>query len=884
MKKIYFAFLFLFSLALANNAQVWSVYDGSVLPVNTDDGIQLDIHNINDDTPGVGFHVEVIDDPNNPGNKILDYRNPDGRTTYRYNFPAEFTGTGYTLIARLKGNGDGVTYDRVFDIRWDNGNQGTRDEIRIWYDGRVEIEKANVTGDPGSTWDPNEWHTYRIVVSGDVSTIYIDESPNAFISGTTTATTTNKYMKFGDGSGEHIGGYIDWIAVDMTGAYAPGEGAAIPDTLLMATPSNNASLASLTPDVGTLVPDFDPDVTIYDLEIPGTSSGVTLTAVADYFASSISGDGLISAPGTVTITVTAQDGSTKDYVVNITVAVVLSDDATLSDISVSAGTLTPAFDAGVFAYTLEVPFGTTSVAVSASPANGGATVAGTGDITVPGTATILVTAEDGETSLTYEITITEAEPLAQGWNVYDASVLPVNTNDGIQLEIHNVNDNSPGAGFQVQIINDPDNAGNKILDYRNPDGKTTYRYSFPDEFNGNEYTLMARLKGNGESETFDRVFDMRWDNAIQGTRDEIRIWYDQRVEIEKADVTAIPGTSWDPNEWHLYRITVVGDVSTVYLDESPVALISGTTTSTTTNKYMKFGDGSGEHVGGYVDWIAVDLSGAYAPGEGAAIPDSLLLVPGSGDANLVSLTPDPGTLVPDFDPAVVSYDLEIPNSSSEVTLTAVADYFAATVGGDGLISAPGTATITVTAQDGATKDYVVNITVAATLSDDATLASLTPGAGTLDPAFSSDITTYDLELPGGSISVTFTAETTHANATVSGDGEFSNVPGTATLTVTAEDGTTTKDYTVNVTVSTVGVEGYKDNGFGIYPNPASGVFTLKGAPGVRITVLNAVGSMVSEFTMTEDSRTISTEKYKQGIYFVRMDSKDHVTVKKLIIK
>jgi hypothetical protein len=473
---------------------------------------------------------------------------------------------------------------------------------------------------------------------------------------------------------------------------------------------------------------------------------------------------------------------------------------------------------------------------------------------------------------------------AQVWSVYDGSVLPVNTDNGVQLDIHNVNDNSPGPGFSVQIIDDPDNPGNKILDYRNPDGKTTYRYNFPAEFTGTNYTLVARLKGNGDAVAYDRVFDMRWDNAIQGTRDEIRIWYDQRVEIEKADVTAIPGTSWNPNEWHIYRITVVGDVSTIYIDESPVALVSGTTTSTTTNKYMKFGDGSGEHVGGYVDWIAVDLSGAYAPGEGAAIPDSLLLVPGSNDASLSSLTTDIGTLVPDFDPAVTSYDLEIPNTSSEVTLTADADYFAATVNGDGLISAPGTATITVTAQDGTTKNYVVNITVTASLSDDATLASLTPGAGTLDPAFSSDVTAYSLELPGGSTAVTLTTETTHPNATVSGDGEFTNVPGTATITVTAEDGTTTKDYVVTITVSTVGIDGYNFNSFGIYPNPASGIFTVKGAPGIRVTVLNTVGSVISTFEMTGENRRVSTDKYQSGIYFVKMDAMDHTTVRKLIIE
>ena len=120
MKKFYFLTLFILFAGLTLQAQEWSVYAGNVLPVDSNTGTMLDISAVADDSPGAGFIVEVMDDTENPGNKILKYFNPDGKTTYRYNFPAEFTGTAYTIAARLKGNGDGVTYHRIFDMRWDN--------------------------------------------------------------------------------------------------------------------------------------------------------------------------------------------------------------------------------------------------------------------------------------------------------------------------------------------------------------------------------------------------------------------------------------------------------------------------------------------------------------------------------------------------------------------------------------------------------------------------------------------------------------------------------------------------------------------------------------------------------------------------------------------
>ncbi len=82
--------------------------------------------------------------------------------------------------------------------------------------------------------------------------------------------------------------------------------------------SGDADLRNLAARVGTLVPDFDPAVTEYSIELPEGSTGDTLVARAHPNAS-VSGAGPVPAPDTATVVVTADNGSTKEYVVIITV-------------------------------------------------------------------------------------------------------------------------------------------------------------------------------------------------------------------------------------------------------------------------------------------------------------------------------------------------------------------------------------------------------------------------------------------------------------------------------------------------------------------------------------------------------------------------------------
>jgi hypothetical protein len=190
---------------------------------------------LSQDNPGEGFVEEIIDDPDIAGNKILKYLQPTASNTrmYRHKFDESYTGTEFTLIARIKGENDPV-YDRAFDLQWRHGNVNRRDEFRIYTAlNKFKLEKAQE--EINTEIDLFAWHTYRIAVYGDSSAVFIDENPVPIISGVSRESTSDRYIKIADGSSAAIGGYLDWCILDLSGAYGPGEGLPIPDYLYVDT-------------------------------------------------------------------------------------------------------------------------------------------------------------------------------------------------------------------------------------------------------------------------------------------------------------------------------------------------------------------------------------------------------------------------------------------------------------------------------------------------------------------------------------------------------------------------------------------------------------------------------------------------------------------------
>lgn len=172
----------------------------------------------------------------------------------------------------------------------------------------------------------------------------------------------------------------------------------------------------------------------------------------------------------------------------------------------------------------------------------------------------------------------------------------------------------------------------------------------------------------------------------------------------------------------------------------------------------------------------------------------------SSDATLSDLKID-GSTVEGFSPSVFNYSVELPYGT---TVVPTVDYITSHSGASATVSdassLPGTSTVNVTAQDGlSTQAYSIEFTIAAP-GTDASLSSLLVD-GEIVTGFIPTIYDYFVELPFGTTLVPeVTAFASDSNAAVLITPAIS-LPGITSLTVTAEDGTTTMDYSVSFTVA-----------------------------------------------------------------------------------
>ena len=196
---------------------------------------------------------------------------------------------------------------------------------------------------------------------------------------------------------------------------------------------------------------------------------------------------------------------------------------------------------------------------------------------------------------------------------------------------------------------------------------------------------------------------------------------------------------------------------------------------------------------------------------GTASYSVVVAPPLSGNANLASLTINEVALSPSFSASTTTYNLgEVAYSVSKLTISATPEDAKASVSikGANLSVGDNTIKITVTAENGATKTYKINVKRQQdpnyVPSADATLTGIEISSGTLSPIFSKDIENYIVYLPyesiGSEFTVTGTATDSKAQGVESGKID-SLVEGvnTVALICTAEDGST-KTYTISIVV------------------------------------------------------------------------------------
>ncbi|WP_374948969.1 cadherin-like beta sandwich domain-containing protein [Mucilaginibacter sp.] len=198
---------------------------------------------------------------------------------------------------------------------------------------------------------------------------------------------------------------------------------------LIALNDDNADLSyiNLNPDVARTTT-TDNGTTTFTATVENSVEAINVRPVTASAAASVKING-VDLPGgassgsislnpgqnVIAITVTAQNGiTTKNYALNITRAG--SSDATLSNLSTDQGTISPTFTPGTLDYTTTVYNG--AITVTPTVNNSGATVKVNGQVVAPGSTSgsislqngpnqvpVTVTAQDGVTVKTYNLTV-----------------------------------------------------------------------------------------------------------------------------------------------------------------------------------------------------------------------------------------------------------------------------------------------------------------------------------------------------------------------------------------------------------------------------------------------------------------------------------------------
>lgn len=207
---------------------------------------------------------------------------------------------------------------------------------------------------------------------------------------------------------------------------------------LIINKKGEAKLKSLVPSTGTLSPTFDSDTYDYEITVPTTQATIAFTPTSMDSASTIKIDGTIVKSGKrsanieldegeneIQIKVETEDGSKGIY--NILVNRTERErSAQLSSLKLTKGTLSPAFNKGIYEYTATVDNNVTSVGITAVTVDSTATITIDGDEVPSGATSPNISLDEGANVInvkvkddkgntkTYVLTITRKYPKSNG--------------------------------------------------------------------------------------------------------------------------------------------------------------------------------------------------------------------------------------------------------------------------------------------------------------------------------------------------------------------------------------------------------------------------------------------------------------------------------------
>ena len=267
---------------------------------------------------------------------------------------------------------------------------------------------------------------------------------------------------------------------------------------------------------------------------------------------------------------------------------------------------------------------------------------------------------------------------------------------------------------------------------------------------------------------------------------------------------------------------------------------------------------------------------------GSTFVSSVVISSGSVAPTLSGLSLSSSSIV--FGAAAPTITAPTSESDGAITYTS-SNTNVATISGS-TITIVGVGSTTITATQAANGNYssaTTTTSLTVTASTVATLSSLTIASGTLSPVFASDTISYSASVSNATTTVTVTPTvTTNSNSTVmineatvasgvaSGAISLNVGANTITTVVTAQDGTTTKTYTITVTraaptyVTTDLIINYDATSFsnnGIWTNSGTGGAAYNGVVTGSISVVNSPSNTNNPTALSIRNQTNSRTNY-----------------------
>jgi len=226
---------------------------------------------------------------------------------------------------------------------------------------------------------------------------------------------------------------------------------------LIITKKGEAKLASLKPSVGTLAPTFASDTYDYTLTVPTTQSTIAFTPTAVDNSSTIKVNGATVKSGNrssniklsegdneVKIELETKDGDTNKYTVNVT-RTQLFRSAQLTAIALTSGTITPAFNKGVYDYTTVVDNNISAIGVTATAEDAAATITINGKSVPSGAISPYINLDEGGNVISVKVTDTKGNV-----NTYVITVVRRYTKGNVNLASLSVTDGIMSPKFDPE--------------------------------------------------------------------------------------------------------------------------------------------------------------------------------------------------------------------------------------------------------------------------------------------------------------------------------------------------------------------------------------------------------------------------------------------------